>query len=61
MKDYRLYLLDGAGRIGHRLDLECRDDAHAFEVVEAHGLREAAELWCGARQVRSFPAPKSRA
>jgi hypothetical protein len=55
---YRLYLLDAKNHIRKRLDLECRDDAHALEVVGEHALESAAELWLGSRLVKRFERPQ---
>jgi hypothetical protein len=53
MPDYRLYFLDEHRHVRRRLDMECRDDAHAVAVVTEH-LDEPMELWSGARLVRAF-------
>jgi len=59
MPEYRLYLLDERRHVRRRLDLDCRDDAHALAVISEHLPDEAMELWEGARMVRAFE-PQSR-
>ena len=54
MADYQLYLLDSQDHIRKRIDLECRDDAHAVEVVGEHISHMAMELWQGERLVKRF-------
>ncbi len=54
MVDYRLYLFDSKNHIHRRVDLECRDDAHAIEVVGEHAFHGAAELWQRGRLVKRF-------
>ena len=54
MADYRLYFLDSENHIRRRMDLVCRDDAHAIETVAEHAPRGGVELWQGARLVRRF-------
>jgi len=51
MADYRLYLIGPNGRISRAIELDCRDDAHAFEVVREHHLGVRGELWQQARMV----------
>lgn len=57
MADYKLYFLDGRGRVAHRVDLtDCRDEDHAVERVAEHA-KDASfgmELWAGGRLVRRF-------
>lgn len=54
--DYQLYLLAADDRIQRRLDLECRDDAHAIATVAEHDSHQAMELWQGERLVKRFEA-----
>jgi hypothetical protein len=56
MTDYRLYFIDGKNHISRRVDLECRDDSHAIDVVAEHTPFGVAELWQGARLVQRFEA-----
>ena len=52
MDDYRIYLLDGAGRIVSGADSQCRDDEAACEAALAlAGERGEAEVWQGVRCV----------
>ena len=51
---YYLYLLDRADHVRRRLDLDCRDDVHAIEVVEEHDRSLTMELWEGSRMVKRF-------
>jgi hypothetical protein len=51
---YRLYFLNGDGRIAHRLDMDCDDDHHAEKLVNAHTDGRSKELWQDTRRVRVF-------
>jgi hypothetical protein len=52
--DYRLYLLDGCGRICSVVELQCVDDAAAVALVERRGDSAAKELWNLARVVKRW-------
>jgi hypothetical protein len=52
--DYKLYFMDGRDRITRRVDLECRDDDHAVEVVSEQTSHSAMELWRDSRLVKRF-------
>ena len=54
MADYKLYLFDTHDHVRRRVDLECRDDAHAIGLVAEHLWHNRAELWQGGRMVRRF-------
>lgn len=55
MPDYRLYLLDRQGRIRHApVLLECENDEHAMRIAEERRDGRGAELWCGARKLKTF-------
>ena len=56
MPDYKLYFIAKSGHISRRIDLDCRDDAHAIEVVGARvkDADHAMELWESARLVKRF-------
>lgn len=54
MAGYRLYFTDNQGHIGHAIELDCRDDAHAIEMTEQHRDGRAMELWQRDRLVRRF-------
>jgi hypothetical protein len=56
MPDYRLYFLGPQGRIAHVLEMECRDDEHAIDLVQSHADGRAMELWLRARMVKAFAA-----
>ena len=56
LPDYRLYLLDKNNHVRRRVDLECRDDEHAIEVVSEHEWYSVMELWQRYRLVRRFEA-----
>lgn len=56
MPDYKLYFMDKRNHISRRVDLDCRDDAHAVEVVGEHAGNAdfAMELWQADRLVKRF-------
>ncbi|HVL79052.1 MAG TPA: hypothetical protein VM346_07155 [Sphingomicrobium sp.] len=56
MRTYRLYRIDGSGRIesGTVIDASDDDDAIAQASVMLEGRR--GELWLGQKLVNSFPA-----
>ena len=58
MADYRLYFLDGDGRIRHVIELDCRDDEHAVQTVQANVSNAEMELWQGPRKIRRFDADR---
>ena len=58
MPGYYLYFLDGKDHVRRRLDLDCRDDTHAIEVVKEHALTNSAELWERGRMVKRFEPAK---
>jgi hypothetical protein len=45
MADYRLYCLDGVGRIGSGEWIEATGDAEAIMLVQAKKLSVRCELW----------------
>jgi hypothetical protein len=57
MKHYRLYLLDGEGRIiAISLEITAPNDAAAIEAAyDARGDAHAVEIWNGKRRVGSIP------
>lgn len=59
MAEYRLYCLDGDGRIGGAAELIIANSDE--EALEAALERKAApcELWQGRRLVAAIPAPSS--
>ena len=56
MADYRLYLLDGHGRIDRALPLVFDSDEQAVETVVAYPHLHGMELWQLERFVRRFDA-----
>jgi len=55
MIGYRLYFMDGHGRIERAAEFECADDAEALVWVWDHDDSRAMELWSGARVVAKIP------
>ena len=54
---YRLYLLDGPnGRFIGIEEFEAADDAEAVRLAEQLPGRNARELWCGKRKVKTLAA-----
>jgi hypothetical protein len=51
MADYRLYCLDGAGRIGSGEWIEADSDAAAIALVKAKKLNVSCEIWDRGRLV----------
>ena len=50
---YRLYFLDGVGRVWSApYEFEAADDRSAARVAEAWREGRTIELWCGNRKVR---------
>lgn len=55
MAYYRLYrLAEPGGKFVGFEEIEAEDDAAATRAAEAHLGRQALELWCGKRKVKSF-------
>jgi hypothetical protein len=61
MADYQLYFIDKQNRVSRGIVLECRDDAHAIEIVCGHVRNGAAELWQLDRLVKRFAPPSPQA
>ena len=60
MAYYRLYrLAEPGGKFVGFEEIEAEDDVAAAHQAEAHVGRQALELWCGKRKVKSF-APVSK-
>ncbi len=57
MAHYKLNYLDGQGRIVGRFEFRCPNDAEAEQACEDLPDTRPKELWCGARWIRSWPAP----
>jgi hypothetical protein len=66
MADYRLYCLDGLGKIGSGEWIEAAGDAEAIMIVRAKKLSVRCELWEHNRLVATiepftpFEAPRGR-
>jgi len=58
MADYKLYLVDQAGRFYRSFDLECDDDAQAIQAALDREKGAPKELWQGARIVQRFGQPE---
>ncbi len=57
MEDYRIYIMDWAGRHIEDFDtLRAACDADAIETARRRRDRQPAELWLGGRQVCTLPA-----
>ena len=56
MADYRLYCLDGAGKIGSGEWIEAENDEEAIAFCRAKKLHVRCELWDRARLVAAIPA-----
>jgi hypothetical protein len=55
MTYYRLYRLgEPGGKFVGFEEIEATDDADATRQAEAYAGRQALELWCGKRKVKSF-------
>ncbi len=54
--NYQLYLISADGELRKRVELDCRDDAHAIAAVEESISDQAMELWQGDRLVKRFEA-----
>jgi hypothetical protein len=56
MACYRLYLMDGLGKIGGVEQLEATDDREAIHIAYERKLSVVAEIWDGDRFVAEIPA-----
>lgn len=56
MATYRLYLMDGLGKIGTVEDLEAADDREAVHLACEMRLSVSAEIWNRDRFVAGIPA-----
>jgi hypothetical protein len=54
MAEYRLYLLDGRGRIMRAIEFSCEDDETALQEADRRRSGQPAELWQLGRFVRSL-------
>ncbi len=51
MAEYKLYCLDGRGRITRRHEFEAADDETAAEFARSYSPGIDCELWSGARKI----------
>ena len=56
MSDYRLYCLDGVGKIGSGEWIEAKSDDEALVFVRARKLSVSCEVWDKNRRVGVVPA-----
>ena len=54
--NYHLFLISADGELRQRVELDCRDDAHAIAAIEDSISDQAMELWQGERLVKRFEA-----
>ncbi len=58
MASYRIYLLDGAGRILRAADAQCASDEAAYEAARGFlGRNGQAEVWQGTRCLGQVTVP----
>lgn len=60
MADYRLYCLDGAGKITKSHEIDAKNDAEALILARQMKLPVKCELWERARLVAKLPAEAAR-
>lgn len=56
MTDYRMYCLDGVGKIGSGEWIEAKNEDEALAIVRAKKLAVRCELWAGNRLIGTVPA-----
>lgn len=56
MAEYKLYCLDGQGRIHRRFDLVADDDSAAVAAARDMAPEHDCEIWSGTRKVALMPA-----
>ena len=56
MPEYRLYCLDGIGKITAAEWIDATGDAEAIMIARALKKDVACELWCGSRLIAKIPA-----
>jgi hypothetical protein len=54
MRDYRLYFLDGEGRVEKAHEFLAETDSEAIKTAEAWREGRPMELWNHARKIRSW-------
>jgi hypothetical protein len=57
LANYRLYRLDGAGKIDAAEWIEAADDEQALQLARGKGAGHPYELWYGKRLVVRCPDP----
>ena len=60
METYRLYCLDGVGKVASAEWIEADDDDAAIATAEAIGKGRSCELWQGERLVARIQGETSR-
>jgi hypothetical protein len=55
MPSFRLYFLDGAGRVNSAEWIDAADDAAAIERATERFATSHGELWQGNRRIATFP------
>lgn len=58
MANYRVYFLNGQGRIVRAVDLPCESDEEARSKAQALAENQVVELWERARQLGRFEPPQ---
>ena len=61
MPHYRLYYIDGGGRIANVEEFSARDDVEAVRLSRDDGAMKPSELWCRDRMVAPVPGQGRRA
>ena len=56
MADYRLYCLDGVGKITAAEWIDATGDAEAIMIASSLKKQVECELWCGNRLIVRIPA-----
>lgn len=54
MFEYRVYVINNAGKIIERIDLECPNDDKAVSGGKVYARNNDVEVWCGQRIVRTI-------
>ena len=61
LNQYRLYFLEGLeSLISYSHEFEAEDDERAIKISEAWREGRRAELWCGARKVKTWEHTRDR-
>jgi len=54
MLEYRVYVINNAGKIIERIDLECPNDDKAVSDARTYARKNDVEIWCGKRVVTTI-------